>query len=179
MSASVELAKEVASLIAERVKGRVWLIYFDTVPTAFDVTDKTLFQIREMTQRIKAQGGTIIGCGLDYLLQKGEEVDGIAIVSDGGDNYPSFGPVYRKYNEKFGKEPTVYHFDVRGDNDILSGQLPGVIEKFDLRNNKVDYYSLPNLVNLMKTNRYSLVDEIMNVPLLKIEDVFKKGVQSD
>jgi hypothetical protein len=176
MSSSVELAKKVASFITERVSGKVWLIFFNTVPTPFDVTGKTFFQIQEMTKRVQAVGGTSIGCGLDYISAGGECIDGIAIVSDGGENNPPyFSHVYKKYSEKIGKEPTVYFYDVAGDTDNLSHQLPN-IEKFDMRHGKVDYYSLPNLVATMRTNRYSLVDEIMSVPLLTLEKIFEKGV---
>jgi hypothetical protein len=38
---------------------------------------------------------------------------------------------------------------------------------------EADYYSIPNMVQTMRTNRYSLIDEIMEVPLLKINDVLK------
>lgn len=173
MSASVELAKKVAGFITERVKGKVWLVFFNTVPTPFDVTGKTFFQIQELTKRVRANGGTSIGCGLDYISARGESVDGIAIVSDGGENNPPyFGHVYKKYSEKIGKEPTVYFYDVDGDSDALSKQLPN-IEKFNMRGGKIDYYSLPNIVETMRTNRYSLVDEIMSVPLLTLEKVFE------
>lgn len=175
MSASVELAKKIASLITERVSGKVWLIFFNTVPTPFDVTGKNFFQIQEMTKRIMAGGGTSIGCGLDYLKARNEEVDGIVIVSDGGDNtHPLFGASYRTYSQKFDKEPTVYFFDLPGEGDNLTHQLSGGIEKFDMRHGKVDYYSLPNIISTLRTNRYSLVDEIMATPLLKMEDVFKR-----
>ena len=175
MSHSVELAKKVASLITERVKGKVWLIFFNTYPTAYDVTGKTYFQIEEMTRHIRAGGGTSIGCGVDYIMKKGESVDGIAIISDGGDNtHPMFGPTYRKYAEQLGKEPTVYWFNVSGDHDSLSNQVPGVIEKIDMRHGKVDYYSLPNVIATLRTNRYSMVDEIMGVPLLKMTDALRK-----
>lgn len=171
MSQSVELAKKVAALITEQVKGKVWLIFFNTYPTPFDVTGKTFFQIQEMTQRIRSGGGTSIGCGLDYIKANGHEVDGIVIVSDGGDNtHPMFGTAYKSYCEKIGRQPTVYFYDVGGDYDSLMPQLPGVIEKFDLRHGKVDYYSLPNTIATLRTNKYSMIDEIMATPLLKMVD---------
>ena len=49
-------------------------------------------------------------------------------------------------------------------------------EPFDLRRTGVDYYSLPNLVQTMRSNRYSLIDEIMQVPLLTLAEVLKKRV---
>jgi len=38
----------------------------------------------------------------------------------------------------------------------------------------VDFYSLPNLVQTMRTNRYSLIEEIMETPLLTLEQAFAK-----
>jgi hypothetical protein len=46
------------------------------------------------------------------------------------------------------------------------------MQVFDLRGG-IDYYSLPNLVATMRTNRYSLIDEVMAVPLLTLDKVFK------
>lgn len=167
MSASVELAKKVASLITEQVKGKVWLVFFNTYATAFDVTGKTYFQINEMTKRIRAEGGTSIGVGLDWLMTQNHEVDGIAIISDGGDNTPPyFRDTYLKYAKKIDKEPTVYHFRVDGDPNVLVNR-DIQIETFNM--DKVDYYSLPNIVSTLRTNRYSLVDEILATPLLTLQ----------
>jgi hypothetical protein len=49
----------------------------------------------------------------------------------------------------------------------------GDVHEFDLSSGTPDYYSLPNLVATMRTNRYSLVDEIMATKLLKLSDVIK------
>ena len=45
------------------------------------------------------------------------------------------------------------------------------LQKFEITGN--DYYSLPNMAATMRTNRYSLADEILETPLLTIADVFK------
>ena len=37
----------------------------------------------------------------------------------------------------------------------------------------VDHYSLPTLVQTMRNNPNSLADEVMAVPLLKLEDALK------
>lgn len=174
MSTSMELAKKIAAIITERVLGKVWLIFFNTVPTPFEVTGKTYYQINDMTKNIKAGGGTSVGCGVEYLYSRKEEVDGIAIVSDGGDNTgPLFGEAYRKYSQFIGKEPTVYFFEVDGDTDSISKQVPG-IEKFNLKQQKVDYNSLPNMVQTLRVNKYSLLDEIMATPLLTMDMVLHR-----
>jgi len=158
----------------ERVSEKVWLIFFDTVTTPFDVTGKTYFQINAMTKNIKAGGGTAIGCGVEYLRARGEEIDAISIVSDGGDNSPynSFATAYKRYSNQIGKEPTIYLFEMDGEPNSLKGQVE--MEIFNLRGGKVDYNSLPNIVQTLRVNKYSLLDEIMNTPLLKMDMVFSR-----
>lgn len=178
MSQSIEVARHVAGIIASCVTGAVHLIFFDTSPIHFDVTGKTYDQIVEDTRRVGAGGSTSIGCGLDYLRSRGVIVNGIAIASDGGENTsPLFADVYKKYCAVLSIEPPVYLFHVPGDGDALTVNMnrAGIaLEKFEL-GRSVDYYSLPNIVKTLRANRYALYDEIMETPLLKFADVFRKG----
>jgi hypothetical protein len=177
MRNSIKVAKKVAGLIAQQVKGNVHLIFFDTMPTYFNVAGKSLDEINEITKRISAGGNTSIGCGLDFLYQKGKTINGIAICSDGGDNTnPYFYQAYQKYVQKFGIEPPVYHFWVSGDPNQLAHdcqQANILLEHFDL-DRDVDFYSLPNIIKTLRTSRYMLVEEIMETALLTFKDVFKE-----
>ena len=47
MHDSIRVATEIAGFIAQQVKGRVILIFFNEEPAIFDVTGKTLEQIKE------------------------------------------------------------------------------------------------------------------------------------
>ncbi len=77
----------------------------------FDVTGKTLEQIQGETRRVTAGGGTSIGTGLDYALSRKILVQGIVVVSDGGENgQPIFAPTYEKYVKALEIEPTVVFF---------------------------------------------------------------------
>lgn len=178
MAQSIEVARQVAGIIASAVAGQVYLVFFDTSPICFNVTGKTYEQIIEDTRRVGAGGSTSIGCGLDYLRSRSITVNGIAIASDGGENTsPLFADIYKRYCEALSIEPPVYLFHVPGDSDTLSHSMnrAGVaLEKFEL-GGEVDYYSLPNIVKTLRANRYALYDEIMETPLLKIADVFKNG----
>lgn len=175
MNVSIEKAREIASYITKSVAGKVYLIFFNYEPRMFDVTNMTLDQIQHVTRGIRASGGTSCGCGLKMLLDKNISVNGIAIVSDGGDNRdPFFHDTYKVYTKKMDTEPSIYFFSVPGDPDVLSlyCQRSGIhIEKMDVFS--VDYYSLPNIISMMKTSRYGLIDEIMNTPLLTLNEVFK------
>ena len=177
MSNAIAAGNRVASLLAERVKGKVYLCFFNESPTFLDVTGLSLTQIEEKTRRITASGCTSIGCGLDYLRSKSITVDGIAIVSDGGDNAnPYFHAAYKKYTEALDIEPTVYFYLLEGsEGNALTSYLKGAnitFEQFNL-GNKVDYYALPGLIETMRVNRFSLVDEIMDTPLLTFAKVFE------
>lgn len=175
MRESIEVARQIASLIAQQVKGNVYLVWFNTMPTLMDVTGKTLAEIKEMTKYIRANGGTSIGCGLDLLREKGVVINGVAIASDGGDNTsPYYHEAYKRYESSLNVSPMTYLFHVPGESDALTGyctraELP--YEKYEL-GGQVDYYSLPNIVKSLKTGRYGLLDEIMQTPLLTLAEVF-------
>jgi hypothetical protein len=175
---SVELAKEVAGTLAKMVKGKVWLVFFDSHPISIDVTGLTLDQIKMATKHITAGGsGTSIGCGLQRMIDEKVKVDGIAIVSDGGENTaPRFAKTYQEYCKVFDKEVPVFLYHCTGDVDTFTSSMEKEnldMQVFDLRSSKADYYSLPNLVATMRTNRYSLIDEVMATKLLTLGDVFK------
>lgn len=169
MSVSLDLAREIAGFLARTVKGKVHLVLFNQQPVYFDVTGCTLDEIKHMTRRYSAQGNTSIGCGLDLLREKNLVVNGIAICSDGGENTaPYFVETYRKYVEQLAAEPTVYLWHVPGDSNRLGprcnrGQIP--LEVFEMGRH-VDYYSIPQLALTMRTGRYSLIEEILETPLL-------------
>lgn len=175
MANAIEASRHISATLAKFVKGHVSLIFFDSAPRMYDVSGKSLDEIKEQTRHVTASGNTSIGCGLKYAHQRKLPVDGIAIVSDGGDNtVPYFYQVYDVYC-KTEKEVPVYFYKLPGDPDSLSQsmrQTDKELQTFDLTG-EVDYYSLPNLVQTMRTNQYSLVDEVMECKLLKLADVYR------
>lgn len=176
MSTSIEASRHIAATLVSQAKGKVILVFFSSQPILFDVTGLTYDQILEKTKDVYAGGCTSIGCGLEYLQSKGTMVEGIAIVSDGGDNSsPYFHNAYASYSKKMGIDPSVYLFHVPGDPNKLSTycERNGIeIEIFELGRD-VDYYALPNLVKTLRVSRFELFDEIMQTPLLTLEQVFK------
>ena len=176
MSQAIEVSRHVSATLAKMVKGQVHLIFFNTSPTHFEVTDKSYDEILKATKRIVANGGTSIGCGLQYVLDEKIDVGGIAIISDGGENTtPYFGKVYQRYVKELDRTPTVYLYLTDGESDVFSSRCAQDdidVQKFDLRRKTLDLYSLPNLVGTMRTSRYSLVNEIMDTPFLTQDMVF-------
>jgi len=175
MRDAIEISRHVSATLAQYVKGKVWLVFFDTAPMSVEVTGSSLDQIKKATQHISAGGGTSIGCGLNRLLVEKTEVDGIAIISDGGEGHaPYFADVYKKYAKMIDKDVPVYFYQLAGDPDYLSARMQqaGIeMTTFDLRRGAVDYYSLPNTVATLRSNQYSLCDEILSTPLLSLSDV--------
>lgn len=179
MAHSIETAKEIASVLARLVKGRVDLLFFDTSPRLIgDVHGKTLEEIQQMSRTVVAGGGTVIGAGVRWATDRKLEVDGIVIVSDGGDNLPSntFALAFQAYSQRMNRTPTVYFYKLSGDPDFLSGQCQraGIdLQTIDIRGG-VDRYSLPNLVQTMRVGRYDLLDEILATPLRRLDEVLTR-----
>jgi hypothetical protein len=176
MAAAIEGARQVAGQLARFVKGKVYLVFFDSHPTFYDVTGKTLEEITTITKRIGASGQTSIGCGLQALLEKNLQVEGIAVVTDGGENTsPYFYQVYKKYAEKLGVEPTVYCYATSGYSTHFEQMTRGAgIDMTVIDISKADYYSLPNLVQTMRTGRYGLYDEVMATPFVTLDQVLER-----
>lgn len=182
MSSAIETGIEIAAYLAKSIKGKVYLIFFNTSPRFIDVTGKTLEQIKSEVRYIKASGATSCGCGIDYLESKNISVNGIIMVSDGGDNrIPFFHTAYASYINKIGISPSIYFFKLPGDRDDLSAFCSNHdihINQTFIWSGKEDYYSLPNIIPTLKTSKWSLFDEIMSTPLLTFDDVTqikKKG----
>jgi hypothetical protein len=179
MSHAIELGRHVAASLAKFVQGQVHLIFFDVNPLTVDVTGLSLDQIQKATRHITAGGGTSIGVGLNRLLQEKIEVDGIAIVSDGGENQsPLFADVYKKYIAHFQKDVPVYFYDVHGHSGWQEKINAAGIEMqtFNVAGN-TDYYSIVNTVQTLRASRYSLVDEILSTPLLTLNSVLKGSTE--
>ena len=181
MSHAIEASREIAATLAKMVKGKVWLVFFNNSPQTIEVTGASLDAIKQATQYITPNGNTSIGCGLQRMLESKVELDGIAIISDGGDNCaPFFHDAYAKYTKWIDKEVPVYFYQLAGDPPYLVQYMQNAhldMQVFDLRTSKTDFYALPNLVKTMRTNRYSLIDEVMATPLLTLEKVFGSKIQ--
>jgi hypothetical protein len=176
MSQEIELTRQISAILARMVQGRVHVIFFDAQPRYFEVTGQSYEQIKALTANVTAGGSTSIGCGLQYLAQAGLSVDGIAIISDGGQNHPpDFTTAYAQYVRQFDVEPPIYYYATRRHSNLDEecARAKVQLEKFDV-SGKVDYYSLPNLVQTMRVSRYSLADEIYATPLATLDEVLAR-----
>lgn len=182
MEAALPVALQIAAILARMAAGKVHLVFFSSEPQYLDVTGLTLEQIQKATRYMRVSGATSIGCGLNYLLANGIQVDGIAIVSDAQENTPPhFAGVMEQYSKAHSKQVPVYLYRLQAamhgylDRDLAQSMSERGLDlsEFDLQRQNIDYHSLPNLVQTMRTNRYSLIDEVMAAPLLRLEDVLR------
>lgn len=182
MAQAIEIARQVSAILSRMVKGKVYLVFFDTDPVFYDVTGKTLDAITALTRGVHASGGTSIGCGLKLLVERGLGVDGIAVVSDGGENQlPFFMTAYAAYQKRFSQDPSVYFYRTLGDLNVFTRRLAQAqidVSEFDLTGPS-DYSSLPNIVQTMRVGKYGLLDEIMATPLRRLDEVltYTKGME--
>lgn len=174
---TLEMARQLAAVLARMVKDGVDLVFFHSTPRHFDVTGQTLDEIKAATRGIGQGGGTSIGCGLQLMADRKVTVDGIAVVSDGEENVtPRFVDAYRRYTQAMGIEPTVYFYWTSGTGEPFRSQCRGAgidVQEFDLRSG-VDKYSLPNAVQTMRVGRYQLLDDVLATPLKTLDGVLTR-----
>ncbi len=181
MTAAIDGARRVAATLAMMVKGDVHLVFFNFDATNYDVSGKDYDEVLKLTARVRAGGATSIGRGLSYAREHGWNVDGIAIVSDAQENTsPFFVAEYQALTQTLGKEVPVYLYRYWAgrshwmDKDLGETMRAAGLDLQEFAMGQVDHYSLPNIVATMRTQIYSLADEIMDTPLLTIDQVFEK-----
>lgn len=176
---SIVVGREVAAVLAKAVKGSVWVVFFNNDAQGLEVTGKTLAEIQALTRNVEGMGGTQIGRALDWVREKGLPVDGIAVVTDGGEGGygQTFAHAYQRAAAEWEKEVPVYVYLMPGDPNYMADNCreAGVeLQTFDLTSGKVDWASLPNLVHTMRANPYGLADEIMETPLVTLMEALKR-----
>lgn len=173
---SIDLGKQIASVITRFVSGRVWLAFCDTGCYGKEVTGESLEVIKSWSKFVMANGGTSYGVGLEWAISKKFELDGVVIVGDGAENNPpAYAYTHRAYEQSAGKRIPTYIFLTKGDSggafQRSMKQIGSPLTEFDLTHGKVDYYSLPNLVQQMSANRFGVIEKIMACPLLTLDQV--------
>lgn len=181
MSQAIDAGKRIAAVLGTLAKGTVHLVFFDSAPRPLgNVEGKSLQAIELATALMRASGNTSIGCGMQWALDHQILVDGIVVVSDGGENTaPWFHEAYQRYAAKMGTSPTVYFYHLNGDRDALSVNCAryGVeLQTFDLVTTRPDDYSLPTLVQTMRVGRYELGDEVLATPLRTLDEALRRTI---
>lgn len=179
MEVGIEAGMHIAAHLAAMVKGNVHVLFFDSTVRFFDATGKSLVEIKEALSHVRAGGSTNLVPALRYLeYNKLLDFDGCAVVSDGEVwDAAEFAQEYKRLLRKMGERNIPLYFYHVGEwgTHLKRGLEWERVEftRFDLTGANVDYYAIPNLVQTMRTNPFSLSDEIMATPLLTLKDVFK------
>lgn len=180
MGAAVETAKLVAGLLARFVKNQVALVFFNDSPRYFDVTGKSLEEIQQICKYVRADGWTSIGCGLRAALDKKLDIHGIAVISDGGENKPPrFVDQYRNLLKQVERDVPVYYYHISPDRVFAHQQdtfLSSMAKAgYDLTmmdlSGGIDEYSVTNLVQTMRVNRYDILSEVLDTRLITVDEV--------
>lgn len=179
MQGAIEVATQIAAILARLVKGRVHLAFFDLEPYWVEVTGKTLEEIKSITMRVQASGGTNMACGIKMATERRLAVDGIVFISDGANHGLPVVPAYRTYCDKLSLEPTVYFYKLHGESDSFSGECASGgldVTTYDLRHKPIDHNSLLDLALTMRVGKYTLIDEIMAMPLRTLDEVLDRTI---
>lgn len=183
--ASIEIGRRIAAAIAKFVTGRVWLVFCNDSPSPAEVTGLSLEKIQNGSRFVRADGSTSYGVALAWALSQNLDLNGVAIIGDGGENsLPLFTMAHQEWKRRKGEDLPVYFYQTYCDPRFAftSGGNPknfhnlmaevGIpVKTFDLTHGNVDYYSLPNLVQTMNVSRFGVTDKIMACPLLTLEQI--------
>lgn len=182
---AIQLGVHIAVAITKFVTGRVWLAFCNGEVNAVEVTGKSLEEVTGMAKFVIASGSTSYGVGLAWALDKRLDLDGVAIVGDGGENsIPLFRDAYKQYEKFKDKALPVYLYQTycppqfamssNGSPRLFRQHMDQVgipFTVFDLTSGKVDYFSIPNLVQSMNASRFGVVEKIMASPLVTLDQV--------
>lgn len=175
MQIAIKRGIEVAAAVAAMGKGKVHMVLFDSTPRHMEVTGKSLDEINKLCAHVQADGGTSIGCGLYLMATLGHHIDMIILVTDGWENSsPYFADVYNAMTAQATVKPPVYFCGVVGLRGAADRSLGDSLRRagidftsYDVQS--TDYYAITNLVQNFRLQRYSLLQEVMDTPLLTLD----------
>jgi arsenate reductase-like glutaredoxin family protein len=174
MDEAIEIGKRCAALVSGATIADLYVVCFNTAATPLTCSEKTLTGWEKVFKPIHANGGTSIGCALDYMLRRKHAVEQIVVITDEHENTaPFFTEVFKKYVEEMKVTPHIVIINVRANatsfhDQILHDSLDKARIAYDMyKPENSDYYGLPGLTTLLsRKSKLDLVYEIMDEPLL-------------
>lgn len=173
MSCAIELGKRLAALISGISQADLFVYAFDTMPYPVKAQGSELSDWERAFKLIKAGGGTSLGCALEVMRQRKQQVEQIILVTDEGENTaPYFADTYHHYSRELSCLPNVLivrvgHAQNWVEKQLQQRQFP--VETFTFQG---DYYALPNLVPLLtRPSRLELLMEVLETPLPVRDDL--------
>ncbi|MBA7619855.1 hypothetical protein ES703_27196 [subsurface metagenome] len=169
MEQAVELGKRISSMLSSICEADLFVYAFDTMAYPIQPQGASLADWEKAFAGINPGGGTSCGVALESMRRKGQYVEQIILVTDGGENNPPFFvPSLKTYRKDTNTDPNVCFVKIEGSDlsQRLEEQcrLEGIMTDSFLF--KGDYYALPNLLPLVsKPSKLELLEEIMGWPL--------------
>lgn len=167
MTDAIELGKGVGSMISTIVEGDFYCWAFDVVAVPINCVSDKLKDWENAMRMIRAGSATSCGAGLHQMINKGQFVEQVIMITDQGENRaPYFINEMKRFKEKRGSYPRVIF--------INCGRYAGNTLERECQNNQIeyesinvpvgsDYYSIPNLIPLLSApGRLDLLEDIMN-----------------
>jgi len=167
MHISIELGKQIASLISTVTEAPLHVFAFDTMPFAVKSQGTDLASWDKAFRGIAANGGTSCGVTIQYLIRNKILVEQIIMVTDEGEmQTPAFAQTLQEYRNTFNINPSVVIVKTPGASNQLERDCQRLGLTIDVWDFNGDYYSLPGLIQFLnKPSKLDLLLDIMSYPL--------------
>lgn len=171
MSSAIELAKDLASSIAQAAVEDPYVVVFDTVPEEIkwdrsdgDITKRSAWD-RKLAM-YKAGGMTYLHLCVDLMMRNGYNPEQIVIVTDEGENGGSFHVKMKAFHKENGYFPDVVMVRF-GSNSKVTENLKKIGVNVDvLQSDEADNISIPNILNILsRKSIFELTQEILSLDL--------------
>jgi len=182
MSQAIDIGKRLGSMISAIAESDFYCWVFDNVATQIKVKSNKLADWEKALKMVRAGGCTSCGAPLWQMVERGQHVEQIVMITDQGENRPPyFKAALDHWKDKFGSLPRIVLVNVGGYNsrtlETRCRNSEVDYETFDIPATS-DYYSLPNIIPLLtKRGRLELLDEIMQTELPTREEFEKRTVR--
>lgn len=179
MEVALKVAQQSATTLALSSENPPSIYVASTTPSEIKPKDYTPQGLEDAFALVRAGGGTPLGAGIALMNRKNEEADTLIVVTDEGENTPPFfADEYAKMNYKpqiiILRIPTTETPTLHAN--LEQRKIPYETVVID----KVDQYSLDQIVRLVGKSPFDTVAEIMSVDLpqrpqeLKVPKYWKK-----
>lgn len=166
MTAAIELAKQIATLISAAMDAEFYVYAFDNIAYPIVTSGKEYKDWDRAFNGINAGGGTLPGVAVDSMLRNNQIVEQIILVTDEGETPHNYKCALERYANQTKVRPYTYIVHCGGHCDRITTSLQSHGFEVDRYAFTGDYYSLPSIITyLTKSSRTELLMEIMEFKL--------------
>jgi hypothetical protein len=167
MDTAIDVGKRIAAMISAICERELYVYAFDTMAYPLEAQGKDWASWKKAFEGINSGGETSCGVPLELMRRRKQVVEQIILITDEEEyNPPFFVECLLRYRQALGADPAICIVKVPDSSTRLEDQCKRagiVVSTFDFTG---DYYSLPNLVNLIEPpSQLDLLMEIMEYPL--------------